>query len=352
MGRESMTPRERWEAVLRREKPDRVPMDYWATGEATDRLLRHLGAASFDEAMDRLHVDRVVGCDGRYIGPPIAEGSDVFGCRYREVRYATGTYGEVVYNPLAKYESVEEIERNYAWPSPDWWDYSYLKEELRGKEHLPARGHSISPFMWYGYLRGLEQSLIDFIEHPDIAAYCIDRLTEIDYVRTERMLETAPGRVLFSYVADDFGSQDGMFMSPRLVREWYLPRAKRFVDLLHSAGAYAIHHDDGAIRPIIPDIISIGMDGLNPIQWRCPGMDREALKRDFGDKLVFHGGVDNQQTLPFGTVADVRAEVIENLRVLGADGGYIIAPCHNIQAVSPPENVVALYETGYIEGWT
>ena len=91
----------------------------------------------------------------------------------------------------------------------------------------------------------------------------------------------------------------------------------------------------------------MGVDVLNPIQWRCTGMDRAELKRDFGDQLVFHGGVDNQQTLAFGTADDVRAEVADNLRLLGAGGGYILAPCHNIQAVSPPENVVALYEAGY-----
>ena len=80
-------------------------------------------------------------------------------------------------------------------------------------------------------------------------------------------------------------------------------------------------------------------------------MAREALKRDFGKDLVFHGGVDNQYTLAFGSVEEVRAEVRDNLRILGEGGGYILAPCHNIQAVSPPENIVAMYETGYTEGW-
>jgi len=80
-------------------------------------------------------------------------------------------------------------------------------------------------------------------------------------------------------------------------------------------------------------------------------MNREGLKRDFGHKLVFHGGVDNQHTLALGTVEGVRREVIDNLRILGEGGGHILAPCHNIQAVSPPENIVAMYETGYEYGW-
>jgi uroporphyrinogen decarboxylase len=99
-------------------------------------------------------------------------------------------------------------------------------------------------------------------------------------------------------------------------------------------------------------MIEAGIDILNPIQWRCKGMEREGLKRDFGEKVIFHGGVDNQYTLAMGTVEEVRQEVEENLRILGDGGGYILAPCHNIQAVSPPENIVAMYETGYALGRT
>jgi uroporphyrinogen decarboxylase len=94
-------------------------------------------------------------------------------------------------------------------------------------------------------------------------------------------------------------------------------------------------------------MISLGIDVLNPIQWRCAGMEREELKRDFGDDVIFHGAVDNQYTLAFGSVEEVRTEVEENIEILGDGGGYILAPCHNIQAVSPPENIVAMYETGY-----
>jgi uroporphyrinogen decarboxylase len=97
-------------------------------------------------------------------------------------------------------------------------------------------------------------------------------------------------------------------------------------------------------------MIGAGIDLLNPIQWRCPGMEREGLKRDFGDRILFHGAMDNQTTLPFGTVEDVRQEVLKNIRILGEGGGYILAPCHNIQPLTPPENVVAMYETGYACG--
>ena len=124
------------------------------------------------------------------------------------------------------------------------------------------------------------------------------------------------------------------------------------VYVAHQGGAFVFHHNDGAIRAILPDMIEAGIDVLNPVQWRCKGMAREGLKRDFGDRLVFHGAMDNQYTLPFGSVEEVRQEVDDNLRLLGAGGGYILAPCHNNQANTPVENVVAMYETGYAHGWT
>jgi uroporphyrinogen decarboxylase len=156
--------------------------------------------------------------------------------------------------------------------------------------------------------------------------------------------------VLISYVAEDMGAQEDLMISPAKIREFLLPGMRRMIDLVHGAGAYAFHHNDGAVRRIIPDMIEAGIDALNPVQWRCPGMEREGLKRDFGARVVFHGAVDNQQTLPFGTPDDVRREVADNLRILGAGGGYILAPCHNIQAVSPVENVVAMYEAGWEMG--
>ena len=125
---------------------------------------------------------------------------------------------------------------------------------------------------------------------------------------------------------------------------------KRMIDLIHSAGAKVFHHNDGAILRILPDMVEAGIDILNPIQWRCRDMDRKMLKERFGKKLVFHGGMDNQETLAFGTVADVRREAEENIAIFGHTR-FILAPCHNIQAVSPPENIVAMYETGYQLGW-
>ena len=351
MPQDKLTPRERWLAVLNHEVPDRVPLDYWATEEATRKLLDHLGLKTLDEAKERLHIDPLCHVWAYYAGPKPPEGEDLYGCRFRQIAYEGGVYTECTHNPLAKYKSVEEIEADYAWPSPDHWRYDHIPDLVRGKDHLPIQGGGSEPFLLYKKLRGMEQAYMDLALNPEIVHYCLDNLFGLCYESTRRIYEQIPGKVMISYVAEDMGSQESLLISPAKIREFLLPRMKRMMDLAHEAGAYVFHHSDGAVRPIIPDMIEAGIDVLNPIQWRCPGMEREGLKRDFGRSVAFHGGVDNQQTLPFGTVKDVKREVLDDIRILGKGGGYILAPCHNIQAVSPPENIVAMYDTAYENGW-
>jgi uroporphyrinogen decarboxylase len=351
MPKESMTPKERWEAVLRGRKPDRLPMDYWATNETNEKLMRYLNCSTLEEVYKKLHIDRPVAVAPVYIGPKLEENTDIYGIRYRNIEYGGGFYAESIYHPLAQYQTVEEIERNYIWPSVDWFDYSVIPGQLEGKEIYPVQGGGSEPFLIYKDLRGQEQAFMDLILNPDIVDYCLDKLFDFCYENTLRIYEQVPGKITFSYIAEDMGAETDLMYSPDQIRRFLLPRMKRMIDLAHEAGVYAFHHNDGAIRKILPDLIAIGIDILNPIQWRCKGMEREGLKRDFGDRLIFHGGVDNQYTLAFGSVEEVKKEVIENIEILGYDGRYIIAPCHNIQSVSPVENIVAMYEAGYEYGF-
>lgn len=352
MPRETMTPRERWLAVLTRKEPDRVPMDYWATPEASENLIRHLGCANLTEVFDRLHIDAVAHIGPRYVGPPPNDGEDIWGVRHRMIQYDTGVYSEAITHPLANYASVEEIDANYRWPSPDWWDFSMIPQQVAAAGERPIRGGGSEPFLQYCVLRGLEQAMVDLIESPEIVEYGLGKLFDLSYKMTARIYDQAPGQVMVTYVAEDMGSQESMLFSPAQVKRFLLPGMRRMIDLAHEAGAFVFHHSDGAIRPILPTMIEAGIDVLNPVQWRCKGMDREGLKRDFGHLVIFHGGVDNQYTLARGAVEEVEREVADNLRILGEGGGYMLAPCHNIQAVSPPANIVAMYETGYALGWT
>jgi uroporphyrinogen decarboxylase len=338
-----MTPRERWETVLRRQTPDRVPMDIWATDETWNKLLAHFGYDDRWQVIERLNIDFVVSVGPEYVGPPVAPDADMYGCRYRDIEYAGGTYRECVTHPLAAYNTVEEIDEHFTWPSPDWFDYSVIADQVRDVHDYPIRGGGSEPFLIYARLRGLELAYMDLMDNRQMVDYCLDKLFDFAYENTTRIYEQTP--VLFSYVAEDFGSQESLLFSPKVIREVFIPRMKRMIDLAHESGAYAFTHSDGAIRPIITDFIQMGTDILNPIQWRCKGMERQSLKADFGDKLVLHGGVDNQETLVYGTVDDVWREVQDNISTLGPDG-YILAPCHNIQVVSPVENIIAMYEAG------
>ncbi len=351
MPRETMTPRERWMAVLEGGTPDRLPLDYWATAEATQKLIDYLAVPHVEAMLKRLHIDRPISVGPIYVGPAPEAGADIFGCRHRQVQYATGAYSECVHHPLAQYETLAEIERDYRWPKSEWWDFSGIPQQIEGHEEEPITGGGSEPFLQYVSLRGMERAYMDLIEKPDIVHYCLDKLFDLRYEHTLRIYEAIPGKVMISYVAEDLGSQEGLLFSPGQIREFLVPRMKRMMDLAHSAGVYVFHHSDGAIRQILPDMIDAGIDVLNPVQWRCAGMERERLKADFGTRIAFHGAMDNQYTLPFGSIDEVRQEVADNIELLGAGGGYILAPCHNIQPVGPPENVVAMYETAYERGW-
>ncbi|MFO8006101.1 MAG: uroporphyrinogen decarboxylase family protein [Candidatus Brocadiia bacterium] len=339
-----LTPKERWLAVLSGEQPDRVPLDYWATGEATRRLLDHLGCDSMEQLRERLHLDTPVHVGPKYIGPPVPEDEDIYGCRYRTAQYEGGAYRECVHNPLADCASVAEVEDACRWPSADWYDFSVIPAQLEGNEDRPVAGGGSEPFLTYKNLRGQEQAFMDLVLNPELVHHCLDRLFAFRFELTRRIYEQIPGKVTYSYVAEDMGSQTGLLMSLEHIREFLLPRMKRMMDLAHEAGAHVFHHSDGAVMEVLPDLVEAGIDVLNPIQWRCDGMDRQVLKERFGDRIAFHGAMDNQQTLVYGSVEEVRREVADNIRILGSGGGYILAPCHNIQAVSPPENIVAMYE--------
>lgn len=351
MPKETMTPRERWQAIMSGQKPDRVPMDYWGTDETTAMLLRHLGCSTKREMLEILHIDYLAKLEPDYCGPPLPPDQDVFGCRYRDVDYGHGVYRECVSHPLAEHTSVEEIRDRYTWPDPDWWDYTHLQDQAESLEPFPIQGGEYEPLLIYKYLRGEEQAYLDLLLNPEMVHFCLDKLMALSQEQIVRTYEQIPGRVLFSYVAEDMGGQDDLLLSPDHIHEFLLPRIRSIIELIHGAGVYVFHHNDGSIRPIIPDMLDAGIDLLNPIQWTCGGMDREELKHSFGKRIVFHGAMDNQHTLPFGTLDDVRTEVLDNLKLLGGDGRYVLAPCHMIQSITPAENVVTMYRAGYANGW-
>jgi uroporphyrinogen decarboxylase len=134
-------------------------------------------------------------------------------------------------------------------------------------------------------------------------------------------------------------------MSSALWRTFIADNLAKIADIAHRHGAKFMLHSCGGVRDLIPDLIDVGVDVLDPIQTQAKGMDPDELKAEFGDVLSFHGAIDTQTTLPFGSADDVRAEVAHRIEVMGESGGYILAPTHNIQPDTPLENILAMYET-------
>ena len=345
-----MNSRQRWLAVINGEIPDRIPMDYQGTPEATKILMDYLGVPDLPALYSRLHIDAPIGVGPSYIGATLPPGEDMYGCKYLDMDYGSGVYEECIYNPLAQYRTIEEIEEHYRWPSADWFDYSLIPGQLETASSQPTMLGMAGMYTQYTRLRGLEQAFIDFAVDHELVIYCMGKMTDLYYEMARRAFELAGGKIDIATIANDMGSQIDLLYSLETVRKLFLPGIKKLADLAHENGAAVYLHSDGAIRKAIPDLINAGVEILNPVQWRCRGMERAELKRDFGDRLVFHGAVDNQYTLFMGSVEEVAEEVRTNIDVLGAGGGYILAPCHALQAVNPPENVVTMYDTGYKYG--
>jgi uroporphyrinogen decarboxylase len=372
-----MNHRERILAAIRHQPLDRVPTDMWATPEVQEALLAHFGitqradegveasrrkfggvgllggALACDVALllelwDRLDVDGILAVAPPYIGPALQDIGDVsmneWGVGVREQRYGTGTYSEQVIYPLAGAETIADLEA-YRWPDPDWYDYAALPGLVaRCGGRAICCGYT-APFYFHNMLRGLELSLMDPILRPEFTRHFLTQFSDFFTEHHRRCFEALRGKVDMTQVTDDFGSQHGLLISPRIFDQFYRAPLQRGIDLAKSHGLIVFHHDDGDMRALLPRLVEIGIDILNPIQWRCGDWDLQALKEQVGQRLCFHSAVDNQQTLPFGTPADVRAEVKHLIETLAGDRtGFILGPCHNLQAVSPLENILAMYE--------
>lgn len=343
-----MTPRERILAAIRHRPVDRLPTDMWATPEVQDKLYAYLGVDNVIDLYNRLGIDGIMGIRPPYVGPKLREDGDYrideWGMGYRPQAYATGVYSEQVYYPLADAKTIKDLEA-YRWPSPDWYDYSALPQLAAQYPNRTIMCGYTAIFYYHNKLRGLEPSLTDPFLQPEFTHHLIGRLSDFFTEYHRRCFEAGRGVINITQVTDDFGHQSGLLINPKTFARFYRAPMQRAIDLAKSYGLIVFHHDDGDVRPLLPTLAEMGIDVLNPIQWRCGDWDLEALKTGFGERLCFHGAVDNQETLPFGTPEDVRAEARRLVEALGRDGtGYIIAPCHNLQPHTSLENIIALYE--------
>jgi len=342
-----MTPRQRWLALLEGKAVDRIPTDYQATAEVTARLLTDLDCADEDALWRKLCVDKRKVLEPRWTLPrhPHDPLADLWGVRFRKADYGTGAYDEPVHHPLAQVTTLDEVHQ-YAWPTCDQFDYSPIARAVECHDgYYPIHAGCYEPFLLYGYLRGLQQAMEDLALHGEIAEAILGHIFDFYYKHHRRIFQAGRGRIDLTWVAEDLGSQRGPLVSLATYRRFLLPNQVRMADLARSYGVHVMYHTDGAARVFLPDLVErVGIEILNPIQWRCPGMERQGLVADFGDRIIFHGSIDNQHTLPFGTVDEVIEEVRQSVEIYRG-ARWICAPCHNLQPVTPTENVVAMYQT-------
>ena len=351
-----LSSRERVCLALEHQETDRIPIAMVCAGinppayvELEKHLQRERGI-SVAAYLEPLIDIKTVG--PAYIGPTLADHEDIWGVRRRPVYYGMGStrgsYDEIDFYPLAGAREVGDLEE-HRWPSADWFDTSVLPARIAAQQRerefcLMATNGNIFETAWY--MRGFERMFLDIVLRPELVHEIMRRVTNyyVDYFT--RVLSAARGGIDLVFTADDVAGQKGLLLSAEQWEEYIKPYHTRLNAAIHQFdGVKVIYHSDGAVMDIADGFIEMGVDILQALQFSAQGMDPSTLKRRYGERLCFEGGVSVQTTLPFGTTEDVRREVEELISVLGAGGGYILGPSHAIQAGTPPENIVAMFDT-------
>jgi uroporphyrinogen decarboxylase len=371
----AMTSCERVVASLAHQQPDRAPADLGTTVvtgialKAYDRLKTQLGldlgptqlydrrnqlAVVDDAVLDRLRIDTRGLTPGAPENRPLLElaGEDGFTDEWGSINIKppdVDTY--FIHNaPLSGEITLHDI-LSYPWPDPD---------DPGRTRNLRAQGLACrakddralvmaipgSIIQMSQLLRGFEDWYVDVAADPDLIAALLDQILEVQMAIAGRLLDEVGDLLDVVFMYDDLGMQDRLVVSQRHYRKLLEPRLQRYVAFLHGkTGAKIVHHNDGAITPVLDSLIDMGIDAINPVQVSAKGMgDTAALKQQWGARLGFWGGVDTQTTLPFCTPPEVAAEVVTRVRDLGQGGGYVLGPVHNIQADIPVENIIALFD--------
>jgi uroporphyrinogen decarboxylase len=346
----ALTHRTRVRLALEHQATDRIPIAMVCSGinepasTDYDHFLRRKRGVTLDDYLNSF-ID-IRGVEPRYIGPPLAPGMDIWGVHRKVQSFGAGAYDEIDHYPLANATLDDVI--HYPWPSTDWFDYPSLNDSIAranadGEHCLMLSNGNIFESTWY--MRGFEQTFMDFSLNPELVYAIMERVAEFYIHHFTNLLQVANGRVDLVFTADDIGGQNGLLTSLKTWERFVKPFHQKMNRVIHEFGAKVIYHTDGSVMKAVPGLIDMGIDVLQALQFSAKGMDPRLLKENYGDRLCFEGGVSVQTTLPFGTPEEVRAETEMLIRVLGMNGGYILGPSHAIQAGTPPENIDAMFET-------
>ncbi len=357
-----MNHRERVLTALNHKAPDRCPMQVSFTPEFAARLEAdmklkgqglhnpHGGGNTYEleRALDEDMLLTSVGwVNGYYQNgyQDVESYQDEWGVTWRTIQYDTrfgkGKYTEPFGHPLADDSALD----TYSSPDPNRSElYADAERTIRDFQDdywiVGVTPTTIFECAWA--LRGYEQLMIDMASDPEKANRVLDFPFRYHLAVTQKLVRMGIDMI---WLGDDVGGQKTMLMSPKMWRTYLKPRMAELIASLRAINPQIkiAYHTDGVVYPIIPELIEIGIDILNPIQPMA--MDPVRLKNDFGDRMCFWGSMDIQQTLPFGTPEDVRNEVLLRLKTIGHDGGLIIGPTHNLQLDTPLENFWSMIDT-------
>ena len=349
-----MTHRERILTALRRRQPDRLPWSLGMTPPVQEVFRRMTGAKFCNEYWDfdvatvgptrpnRVPLDYARFYEGRAFAGPV-EIMKEWG--YALVAQSEGTHFRHYESPFQGRPFTADDARAY--PLPDYGDagrYEGLDEIIRqrhaaGYATQYTCGFSTFDFAWL--IRGYEEFLLDLASGEESAAILMDRVSDTvaDLVRNV----AARGADIVG-VGEDVGTQNALIMSPATWRREIKPRFRKIIAAAKGARPDVLffYHSDGQIEEIIPDLIEIGVDILNPVQPEC--MDPGKIKSLYGDRLAFWGAVGTQTVMPHGTPAEVRDTVHRLFRTMGKGGGYVCAPSHTLEPEVPWDNIVAFVD--------
>ncbi|MGI6777318.1 MAG: uroporphyrinogen decarboxylase family protein [Acetivibrionales bacterium] len=340
-----MLSKERGLGPFKSEKLDRFPMWYGGAPETTKNIMELIGAKTENEALYE-----ILGIDyktvrPKYIGAPFKQFDDGTIENEWGIRRGGMHWGQALNHPLSDAESVRDIEK-YKFPNPDDWDVKISDDEMKDAEGFCLIGGTWAPFFHdAAELMGMEKFFIEMYENPAMVEALVQKCFEFYYEVNIRTFKANHGAIDFYFMGNDFGSQKGLLMSPDMWRKFFKPRLAKMVELAHRNGAVAALHSCGDIHEILPDLIDIGLDAINPIQVYAANMDPEELKREYGKDIVFFGGIDENIILRVGSEDEVRKETRRIIDILGCDGRYIVAASHDyILPEIPAKNIVAMFD--------
>lgn len=344
-----MTSKERVRKAIEHKTTDKVPANFEAVQSVVDKLMKHYQFSDREQLYQKYDID-IRSVSPKYIGPELKryidkDNQEVFfdywGAGKKRV-WTGKEYNSIsCYFPLDEFTTVEELE-NYQWPRVEWFDFESIKYQCeKYKDKAIIFGHE-GPFQFATFLRSMDKLFMDMAIEKEFAHKLYDRMVEFELEFYEKILEAGDGQIDILRPHDDYGTQISTLFSVEMWREFFSDNTKKLVELAHKHGAYYQQHSCGAVRSIIPELVRCGVDVLEPIQ-KVEGMNPVELKREFGDVLAFHGGIDTQGLLPNGTPEEVKAESKYFIDTLGENGGYIFMASQGFEGDVPIENIEAMY---------